>query len=99
MDQASLDLDLEESLGTLPRDFGEPSPSCLSNLAVKSGISLDAEPFINSLRKVYQNQFSTTVAIAVLKYRDQICELDTAFPPAVTALQGSVSLLVDDKFL
>ena len=97
MDQAYYDFDSSfEELSPLPMASGEPPSSCLRHLTVP-GIRLDAEPFINTLRQVYKDQFTMTVAVAVLKYRDQILELEQVFPPqAEASRQDSVSYFVGD---
>jgi hypothetical protein len=58
---------------------------------------LDTEPFLNTLRQVYRDEFTTAVAVAVIKYRDQILELEQVFPSQVEAsLQGSTLCFVDN---
>ena len=95
MDQAFYGLDPLEELSPLPM-YGEPPSSCLNHLAAPD-IRLDVEPFLNTLRQVYKDQFTTTVAVAVLKYRDQILELDQAFPPQTEdSLQDNALYFVDD---
>ena len=95
MDQAHYDLDPLESFSPLPM-YGGPSSSCLSHL-VAPVIRLDTEPFLNTLRQVYKDEFTDAVSVAVLKYRDQILELEQAFPPQVeTSLQGNTLCFVDN---
>ena len=94
MDQV-FDLDPLGSLSPL-RMYVEPSSSCLNHLAAP-GIRLDAEPFLNSLSQVYKDEFTTAVAVAVLKYRDQLLELEEAFPFHVEgSLQGNTLCFVDN---
>ena len=93
MDQA-YDLNSLGSLSPLPM-YGGPSSSCLNHLAAP-GIRLDAEPFLNSLRQVYKDEFTTAVTVSVLRYRDQLLELEQAFPPQVEdSLQGNTLCFVD----
>ena len=95
MDQVYYDLDPLESFSPLPM-YDEPSSSCLSHLAAPA-IRLDAEPFLNTLRQVYRYEFTTAVAVAVPRYRDQILELEQALPPQVeVSLQGNTLCFVDN---
>ena len=81
MGQASPDLDFG-TLDSLKSGLHRPpcvvSSSLMGYLAVKSGLVLDAEPFANSLRKVYQELFVLTVADAVRVYQGQMNRLDAA---------------------
>ncbi len=96
MDQ-TYGLDPLGSLSPLPM-YGGPSSSCLNHLAA-TGIRLDAEPFLNSLSQVYKDEFTTAVSVAVLRYRDQLLELEQSFPPQVEAsLQGNTLCFVDHLF-
>jgi hypothetical protein len=49
--------------------FGNQPPNAcespLDHLKVRSGLVLDAEPFLNSLRRVHQEQFAKSVSDAV----------------------------------
>ena len=97
MEQAyyGFDSSLEE-LSPLPMAYGEPPSSCLSRLAAPV-MHLDTEPFLNTLRQVYRDEFSAAMAVAVVKYRDQILELEQAFPPHVEAsLPGNTLCLFDN---
>jgi len=67
-----------EDVAPLPMYSG-PTSSCLNHLA-DPAVNLDAGPFLCTLRQVYKDQFASTVAVAILKYQDQILELDRAFP-------------------
>jgi len=76
--------------------YAGASSSCLSHLAAPV-IRLDAEPFLNTLSQVYKDEFTATVAVVVLKYRDQILELEQAFPPQVEdSLRGNTLCFVDN---
>ena len=96
MEQAYYGFDLRlEELSPLPMVYNEPPSSCLDHLAAPL-MHLDTEPFLNTLRQVYRDEFSTAVAVAVCRYRDQILELEQDFPPQVeTSLQGNTLCFVD----
>ena len=95
MDPAHYDLDPPEGFSPLPMYSGSSS-SCLNHL-VAPEVHLDAGPFLSTLRQVYKDEFSTAVAVAVLKYQDQILELERAFPQHTEgSLRGSTLCFVDN---
>jgi len=67
-----------EDVASLPTHSG-PTPSRLNQLAVPA-VHLDAGPFLCTLRQVYKDEFAAAVAVAVLKFQEQILELERAFP-------------------
>ena len=70
----------------------------LDHPKVRSGLVVDAEPFPNSLRRVYQEQFAKSVSDAVAFYHSQICRLEATWPPESTTSGGMSSFLIDDEF-
>ena len=85
-------LDLDESVMSGLEDQPPPSSaSPLDHLTLEPGPVVDAEPFLNSLRRVYQEQFARTVSDAVAVYYSQMTRLETTWPPAS-------SFLIDDEF-
>ena len=95
-------LDLDESV---LKDFDNQPPnayaSALDHLKVRSGLVVDAQPFLDSLRRVYQEQFAKSVSDAVALYHSQICGLEATWPPEGTtpggnrsATTGSLEVLV-----
>ena len=92
-----LDLD-DEVLGFLDNHPPVVSMSPLDHLTVKSGLVVDAEPFLNSLRRVYQEQFAKSVSDAVALYHSQICRLEATWPPESTTSGGMSSFLIDHEF-
>ncbi len=84
------------------KDFGNQAPtvyaSPLDHLKIRSGLVLDDEPFLNSLRRVYQEQFAKSVSDAVTLYHSQICRLEATWSPENTTSGGRSSFLIDDEF-
>ena len=67
-----------EDVAPLPMYSG-PTSSCLNHLAAPA-VHLGTGPFLCTLRQVYKDEFASAVAVAILKYQDQILELDREFP-------------------
>ena len=67
-----------EDFDPLPMHSGT-TPSCLNQLDAPA-VHLDAGPFLCTLRQVYKDEFAAAVAVAVLKFQEQILELERAFP-------------------
>ena len=86
-----------EELSPLPMTYDEPPASCLGHLAAPL-MHLGTEPFLNTLRQVYRDEFATAVAVAVCRYRDQILELEQDFPHQVGAsLQDNTLCFVESS--
>jgi hypothetical protein len=62
----------------------------LDHLSLGQGPVVDTSPFLDSLRRAYQEQFARTVADAVALYYSQMTALETNWPPAN-------SFLIDDE--
>ena len=92
-------LDLDESV---LKDFDNQPPNAyacpLDHPKVRSGLVVDAQPFLDSLRRVYQEQFAKSVSDAVAVYHSQMCRLEATWPPEGTTPGGSSSFLIDDEF-
>jgi hypothetical protein len=56
-----------------------PTSSCLNHLAAPA-VHLDAGSFLCTLRQVYKDEFAAAVVVAVLRFQEQILELERAFP-------------------
>jgi hypothetical protein len=67
-----------------------PGTSSLDHLSLGQGPVVDASPFLDSLRRAYQEQFARTVADAVALYYSQMTTLETNWSPAS-------SFLIDDE--
>ena len=65
-------------------------------MVLKTGLQVDVAPFVESLRTLYQEEFTTSVARAVVLYQDQIKMLDVVWPKETTTAEGSSSFLIDD---
>jgi hypothetical protein len=93
-------LDLDESV---LKDFDNQPPnayaSVLDYLKVRSGLVVDAQPFLDSLRRVYSEQFAKSVSDAVVVYHSQMCRLEATWTPEGTTQGGSTSFLIDDEFV
>ena len=60
-------------------------------------LHVDPEPFVDSLRRLYQEEFCHSVLRATLLYQNQITELDMAWSAEGTADDGC-TFLVDKEF-
>jgi hypothetical protein len=58
----------------------------------------DAQPFLDSLRRVYHEQLAKSVSDAVAVYHSQMCRLEVTWTPEGTTPGGSSSFLIDDEF-
>ena len=60
-------------------------------------LHVDPEPFVDSLRRIYQDEFCHSVLRATLMYQNQITDLDMVWSTEDTADDDS-TFLVDKEF-
>ena len=60
-------------------------------------LHVDLEPFVDSLRRLYQDEFCHSIVHGILLYQNQITELDMTWSAEDTADDDS-TFLVDKEF-
>ena len=90
--QSVFPVDLDE--GVLKDLDNQPLPvyaSVLDHLQVRSGLVVDAQPFLDSLRRVYHEQLARSVSDAVAIYHSQLYRLEATWAPEGTTPGGNSS--------
>ena len=78
-------------LGDLDTQSLSVHASVLDHLQVRSGLVVHAQPFLDSLRRVYHEQLARSVSDAVAIYHSQIYRLETTWAPEGTTPGGNSS--------
>jgi hypothetical protein len=85
-------VDLDESvLKDLDNQPLSVHASVLDHLPVRSGLVVDAQPFLDSLRRVYHEQLARSVSDAVTIYHSNLYRLEATWDPEATTPGGNSS--------
>jgi hypothetical protein len=85
-------LDLDESvLKDLDNQQLSAHASVLDHLQVRSGLVVDAQPFLDSLRREYYEQLARSVSDAITVYHCQLYRLEATWAPEDATPGGNSS--------
>ena len=95
-------LDLDESvLKDLDNQPPSAHASALDHLKVRSGLVVDAQPFLDSLRREYHEQLARSISDAITVFHCQVYRLEATWDPEdatpgdnSSATTGSLEVLV-----